>query len=441
MRTFLLRIITENGKIYFQSVQLDITDNDRDSFNIDFDNTTILGLLTNKQDDIKKLERAVERTPLPEFNYSVQGHAFYYNTNWMHRGSPTSYTLPENITLALDLLLAYHTFLKTKISNFNIVSVQIIDFDPTSRFSNKNGLKVKKLLDLSQRKAETADAAMVLIIDKILSLKDIPPKYNQLLTVLYKLSNHVKASNESFGNVLKVLRRTSVLLDWNDAQLKSKLSDHNVTFLYKHIRSLIGNNLGGEATRWLDTMQIRAIRAAFAKSIQKGDKVVNKILFNEKFALREDGRIVVNFATSKFIRNENRKEEGLGVSYDMQILRERAEIIVLAAGYQFEKSNNVDQLVFTKESSKKLIDLNLHINSDYMKKLVRVKNEFHSFYKAKDRGLFSSVPADVIRYILHLAYGINLQHSEQLDYSKVIPTLPIRPIEQEENHEKRCVLM
>jgi hypothetical protein len=437
VRTFLIRVVQNDGIIYINSLKMDVSDNPDEWMTLQnvFFNRNILQRISDQFDyvDKAKLESAVNRDQRPGFSYGIKNGRSIF----CHSANPVSYALPQDPTMALDFLAAYCSYLEDTAVEFS--SIQFIDFDFEKKLADKN-LKKKNMLALSRNKAANGSGAVKIMIDQILSLKNPAPEYQPVLKVLKKIQNAAAKQVCKISDLLQGLPRAAVMLDMDansftdgEVAIEDKLKR-----MYASARRMIGNDLGGEAVRMLDALHSEAKRRAFSTMSLENHPVlrqyIKEIILNEKFQLLSDGKIAVNFMSSKYL---TKRREMDNLSYYDETLLQFANEFAAKAGLEFEQSNDLTLLVFTEASSKKLIAQQLHINSDFMKKIVRIKNDFNRFYKsAKERdGVLQGLPPDMVRLIIKTMYPeiaavTNLDKlltHDFFDQAKVSPLFPVEP--------------
>jgi len=151
------------------------------------------------------------------------------------------------------------------------------------------------------------------------------------------------------------------------------------------------------------------------------------------FALRDDKRMsIINiqeYTIYKALYAPNKENAGL--------LRPELEFLFKIIGLEFDEDSDFDnEIIFSLASTKKLIELNVHYNVDYIKNLLFSQNRFrllNRFWHAEEENNFKRVPLD---FISNTLFPFTIQ-KDLISPSRILDTSDVDQIILEKPMERK----
>lgn len=299
-----------------------------------------------------------------------------------------SYTLPASPRLALDFL-------------------SIIDIMAAERM-------VSRYMVYNEKKYYNDHQAARQIAKQILAIAEPPARYTEALSVIRKIYAATLNSSITFADCQDLVKRHGLLtdcpLDLGNTLIPTADKMRALNSLVCHFTAA---HRYAELTDMLNNFNRAAKIKLYAPCIGKDthDKLRYSWTYMEwhlinaaKFSIRADGKLGIlvkgNPAYQTYYAPGKPNE---------LLLKDEINFLFSLLNLQIESDCNVhDEIVFTEDSSRRLIAMGLHIDADYVKQLIAFKNKLSIFGQAyrqpwgdgqNNTSIIPAVPKDIFRHM------------------------------------------
>lgn len=260
-------------------------------------------------------------------------------------------------------------------------------------------------------------------MESILNLEPRPEEYKAAISAITKIYKYSLAHPDiPLSRCLEGRLRTSILLDVPIESLyftAAQTPDTRMREMYSIARKLIADNLGTELNRFIDETNLDVKKNIFRPRFENGspldglnldwDDFYSKVFSSATFNIRSDGRMSFNIDTNPcyLATYKDGDPSSTLLKIDFHLLAERL-------GMEFDKdSNYLGEIIFSAESSQKLISAGLHYNLDYVKKIIRERWTASLFAQAKRNPAnekqepcpMQTLPRDICNLIADFTYA------------------------------------
>ncbi len=437
MTIFNLRVCQNHGSIYIKSVQLSVSHDDKwrsesNAISLSlkqrpiWDNSTedqahtIIQVMKDKfrYADPEKAQRAVDREEEPRYGYGVKtGDGIH-----LMEAIPTSYMLPFNPTLALDLLAAYTRFAAER----EFYHIQLVNEDLGNKISNdqphpRRKVNAGQLLNLG-KEAVNVEAMLKMLMEAIVKLDAVDAQYKATITAIKKILQYSSSHPATpLRHCLEGKLRASILLDVPVGAVTftaQPTASERMREIYSIARRLIADGLGSELDRLIEVLNEEAKMNIYQFCIGRRsfDNLTTfdwndlywEIFRTAAFTVGTDGRISIDLTTNACYCAISKQADFNAATFTTEF----ANLFKILQLSLDQDSNLSGRVIFSIETSQQLMAAGLHYNSNYIAKLIRERNTASLFNQARKHSAnkegkpchLHSVPRDVVNIILGHAY-------------------------------------
>lgn len=275
------------------------------------------------------------------------------------------YTLPTSSDLALDFLAVMDDMaVERGVTNFTVNDVT-------------------SAVETTERKSTLSQ----MLARAILSL-DLPPTYSHAREVIHKILTETERSAITFRDCQDRIRRRGILTDHlfhlGDQQMSVA---EKMQHLYVLVRELTAAQKYPELTQLLNNFNRATIykllapcigKVAFDRTKYHWAYTELNVLTGAIFSVRADGRVGIQMEHNVGYQRHYARGKS-----NHRIMKDEFKHLFNILELEYERDCDFHkEIVFTRDCSQRLLAMGVHIDANYVKKLLAVKNNIGFFAQA-----------------------------------------------------------